>query len=390
MNVKKYRAADSQQAMRLIQQQHGPDAVVLGCHQVPGGVEFVVAVEDGADSEPAVQKEAAAAGREPEGERHFSGSEPRVAWSQDAELLSLKQELDSVRSMLERHFSGQVWQSMSQGRPGCESAMELLAEMGIDPGIGERLAAQLPPGELPSIQREIIRSALLQALPVAPPPTSGPVALVGPPGSGKTTTLAKVAAQQVLAGGRENIALLTTDTARVGAQEQLQVYGRILQVPVHVATSLSEAVKTYRLLCKKTLLLVDTTGLSFRDERGLETLEKMVAAMPGLAVYLTLPADTESHALGEIAEAYARLAPRGAVLTRLDEAVRLGGLLSLLVQRRLPVVWCANGRRVPRNLFAGDAGKLVAMAMRLGREFSEPAAAVAPTARTGSRVNAVI
>ena len=173
----------------------------------------------------------------------------------------------------------------------------------------------------------------------------------------------------MLTHGRSGIAILTTDTARVGAQEQLRAYGRILQVPVHVASNAEEAVKTYRLLCKKNLVLIDTAGISFRDKHGISELQGLLAGMQDVQVFLTLPADAENYVQSEIIDAYSSLNAQGAVLSRIDEAMRLGGAVSNLIQHRLPLVWCANGPRVPQNLSAADAGKLINMAVRMAKAF---------------------
>ncbi len=426
MQVKKYRAADSQQAMRMVRAAHGPDAVILDFHTVDGGVEVVVSLDDNAEhsglaSQIAVTETAAqqmarkitqqfSPAVEPRRERTAldalldrqkknaelpcgQGNErqnlgasttqgpaghvateipmqsPQLAWSQKDELLTLKQELSSMKSMLMDQLKGHNWQQASFQAPEQRELNSYLASLDLDPSLGRRLCAEIPADENDTLQREILKMLLIKQLPVMTPPSSGAVCLVGPQGAGKTTTIAKIAAQHVLNHGRDSIAILTTDVARVGAQEQLRAYGRILQIPVHTAGDLEEAVKTYRILRKKQLVLIDTAGMSFRDSRGISELQQLTAAMQDVQVFVTVPADAEAYVQSEIIDAYAPLAPQGAVVTRIDEAMRLGGVISNLIQHRLPVAWCANGPKVPQNLSAADGAKLVNMAVRMARAF---------------------
>jgi flagellar biosynthesis protein FlhF len=427
MQVKRYRAADSQQAMRLVRAAHGPDAVILDCHTVEGGVEVLVSLDEGAEatssSAPSFAEQArspqqlaqqisrqfgtaSAKGKEktaldallerqqkakevsgqtqvlsaqslsrpkPQNERqNTSGGStqaPHIAWSQQDELFTLKQDLASMKSMLMGQLKGHNWQQASFHAPEQSGLNDFLAALDIDPALGKRLASEIPAEESDGLQREMLQMLLSKQLPVMTPPRSGAICLVGPQGAGKTTTIAKIAAQYVLTHGRDGIAILTTDVARVGAQEQLRAYGRILQIPVHSAGDLEEAVKTYRILRKKTLVLIDTAGISFRDTQGINELQRLTSAMQDVQVFLTLPADAEAYVQSVIIDAYAGLSPRGAVVTRIDEAMRLGGILSNLIQHRLPVAWCANGPKVPQNLSSADAAKLVNMATRMARAF---------------------
>lgn len=408
MQVKKYQATDTQQAMRLVRAAHGPDAVILDCRSVAGGVEVVVSLDGMLETSMAAapassfaalqQTRSPASEREPtaldalfnrrkkaeeEITQHSSPPapsaasdsnrpaviEPQMVWSQNEELRTMKQEMTSMKSMLMDQLKGHNWQQANHQAPEHQELNDFLSAMDIDPALGKRLCAEIPADESVTVQREMLKMLLVNKLAVKAPPSSGAICLVGPQGAGKTTTIAKIAAQYVLTHGRSDIAILTTDSARVGAQEQLRAYGRILQVPVHVATDPDEAVKTYRLLRKKKLVLIDTAGISFRDKQGISELNQLVSGMQDVQVFLTLPADSENYVQSEIIDAYSSFNAQGAVLTRIDEAMRLGGAMSNLIQHRLPLVWCANGPRVPQNLSAADAGKLVNMAVRMTKVF---------------------
>ena len=408
MNVKKYRAADSEQAMRMIRAAHGPDAVILDCQSVPGGVELVVSWDEQlAETAAAPVRQDISQGREntaleallarrekreeteltkpSDPPRQNFGKGPQLAWSENDELHVMKQELAAMKSMLMSQLKDHNWQQLSTEQPRHQGSNGLLEAMDVEPRIAEQLQRELPPDQSEAVQREALKILLSRRLPVATPPSQGAICLLGPQGAGKTTTIAKLAAQHVMRHGRDNIALLTTDSARVGAQDQLRAYGRILQVPVHGAGTISEAARTFRLLEKKALVLIDTSGLSFRDREGLNEMEKLLSVMPRLQCYLTLPADVEAYVQSEIIDAYSRFDLQGVVISRIDEAMRLGGLLSNLIEHRLPAVWCANGPKVPQNLSPADATKLVSIAMRMARGFipAPRVAAPAPAQRVG-------
>lgn len=369
MNVKKYRAANSQQAMRMIRAAHGPDAIVLDCLSIAGGVEFVVSWDEhgvATDSELTKNTDAVTP---PHRESENIGAEPKVVWSQSDELLAMKQEFAEMKSMLHGQLKEHTRQDAAYQAPQQQPLQAFLADIDIEPQVAKQITAAIPGGESDAIQREMAKVLITKQLVSEAPINSGAICLVGPQGSGKTTSIAKIAAQYVKIHGRENIALITTDTARVGAQEQLRAYGRILQIPVHSAATNDEAIKTFRILSSKALVLIDTAGVSFRDTAGMAQLNSLLSNLQGVSTYLTLPADVEAYVQNEIIESYSALSLQGVLLSRIDEAIRLGGAVSNLIKHGLPLTWISNGPRVPRNLSVANSEKLVNMAVRMAKVF---------------------
>ncbi|MBD2858447.1 flagellar biosynthesis protein FlhF [Spongiibacter sp. KMU-158] len=409
MNVKKYRAANSDQAMRMIRRAHGSDVAILDCYNVPGGVEVVVSLDEistaplelpnsqasfKAHMNEAREHEAQAdsissaaakggeqkanairaqlkqqMGDDARSDNAVERQTPQLAWSQDQELLAMKQELAAMKSMLLGQLKEQDWHQASQKQPAQRELNRFMEAIDLDPAVARNIAKEIPEQEDIRLQREMLKALLINKLPIMTPPSRGAIAFVGPQGAGKTTTIAKIATQHVMRHGRDDIAILTADMHRVGAQEQLRAYGNILQIPVYSAASNEEAAKTFRLLQNKSLVLVDTTGLSFRDKAGLTELENLLGQLPGVNRFLVLPSDSEAYVQSEIINAYSALSPSGAVLSRLDETMRLGASLSNLIQHRLPVVWCSNGPKVPNNLSSANAEKLVNLAIKMARPF---------------------
>jgi len=361
--------SDSSQAMRRVSEELGAEASILSCRRVEGGVELIVSVDDSASAtlQQADAKPAADVQRPP------GNTRPRlqVASSQSEELRMLKRELDASRRTLEREMNAQDWAVEGVKKPSHSIALQICEALDIAPRIGAALARKVPAKESPDVQREMIRSLLRRQLKSIPTPAEGVTALVGPPGAGKTSTIAKIAAEFVRTGRRNDIALITTDNTRIAAQEQLRVYGDIFQVPVHTANSADEAARILKILGNKQYILLDTAGIGFRDRDGIDSLGSLIASLPDIDVLLTLPADREAYVLEEIIDAYSQLPITGVVATHLDEAVRIGGLISMLIKKRLPTVWISDGAQVPGNLTAATSAALVSQAFSLAREFKK-------------------
>jgi flagellar biosynthesis protein FlhF len=178
----------------------------------------------------------------------------------------------------------------------------------------------------------------------------GVYAVIGTTGVGKTTSIAKLAARAALQFGPESVGLVTTDTFRVAAREQLETFGQIMGVRVASATDAQSLTEALAALATRRLVLVDTAGMGQRDPRLPEQLARLAAADTGVTTLLALPANAASSAMQEIVDAFRTAQPAGCILTKTDEATSLGGALSVLIRSGLPLAYVANGQRVPEDL----------------------------------------
>lgn len=366
MKIKKFRAADSQQALRQIREEIGPDAAILACYAVPDGIEFLVTSEPVSMETAVTQRSRSPVELAPGVTPHpafamrrnidtlmdtrAAAAEPAVTSSAavevarvDADLISLRSELGSMRNLLESHL-----QLVARQQPAAAASTLSAALMA---------ALEAAPGDLPM---QPMAQRLADALPVRALPQAGVIAFVGPAGAGKTSLLARLATQLALAGGGEQIALISTDAGRIGAQEQLKAYGRLLQVPVHVAHDARSLSYLLTLLQRKTWVLIDTAGIASHDEQGRAELAELLAACPQAEVILTLPADAAADVQDAVASAFAPLPLTGLALTRLDEARRLDASLAVAIRQRLPLTWCSHDATQPQAVQAADADALVA------------------------------
>ncbi len=390
MQIKRFFAEDMRQAIRKVERELGPEAVILSNKKVPGGIEIVAAMdfddallgkELGNLTSPAPQlpdeprlpsKDAAAASvaasatsqaQAPHRDSNY--------WSQEPSLMQIHTELAQLRNLLERQMSGLAWGDEARRHPARAKIIRDLVELGLDVELGRSIASRVPDdlsaqlGWIKAIETLIADVVVANDDVLA---RGGVVALVGPTGVGKTTTIAKLAARYALRHGRKRVALVTIDNYRIGAHEQLRTYGRIMDVPVYTVKSPEEMRGTLDDLVDKDLVLIDTAGMSHRDQRIHDQFTILAAAQPNIKTYLVLAATTQLRGLSEIVQVFKGLSLQGGVLTKLDETAQLGGALSAVITHRLPLLYLSDGQRVPEDLHVARAKNLVYRAVALQRQ----------------------
>ncbi len=193
----------------------------------------------------------------------------------------------------------------------------------------------------------------------------GMIALVGPTGAGKTTTIGKLATRYVLEHGSAGVALVTTDSYRIGAHEQIKTFGRILDVPVRVVDENNPLDQVLQSLRSKRLVLIDTAGMNTRDPAGQEQLEMLQNSGVRMKKLLVLSTSSQKVLMEQ---AYANLAPlglNGMILTKVDEAGSLGEALALSVEKQLRVAYVCEGQRVPDDIEVAQRRDLISRAVVL-------------------------
>ena len=275
-----------------------------------------------------------------------------------------------MRRMLESQLEQLAWNERTRRTPVIAEMLRELTEMGISQELATRLAEQLPEGiDLASARRFAI-TGLSQYLRVAGPrwqEDGGRVALVGATGAGKTTSLAKLAVRWVLRHGARDLALVAADSVRIGAQEQLQSLGQLLGVPVFAPDGFGGLSVLLAQLTRFRLVLIDTPGTSVRDPQLAARLTVLANSASRLESALVLPANTQAGAIEEAVKRFAPANPSCCLLTKVDEAASLGGLLSVLIRHRLAVAYVSGGQRVPEDLAPARALDLVSQAVQLAR-----------------------
>ena len=187
----------------------------------------------------------------------------------------------------------------------------------------------------------------------------GIYALLGPTGVGKTTTIAKIASRFVLKHGNQDIALVSTDTYRIGGHEQLRIYGKILGVEVFAAKDAQDLQQTLEKLQDKKLILIDMAGLSQKDKMVNSQLDMLCEASRDIKKIICLNASGTLDTLNNVSKAFASRGLDGCIITKADEAIGLGGVINVILQNKLKVLYLTNGQRVPEDITLVDKIALI-------------------------------
>lgn len=367
MITRNFKAKDMKQAMRDIGRELGSEAVILSNTKVGSGVEVLATIDYDAD----MFRKQIANPNDKYNYNHLLAKNSdskvnkiipaKIATLSDAEyiapvdstLVEIQSEISDLKKLMESQLSGFAWGDEMRRNPLRAKLTRNLIELGLTPSLCKNIANKIP-GDI-NIKEAWERAVkiLIDEVSVVDNrvlETSRIVTLIGPTGVGKTTTIAKLAARAVLQHGKENIALITTDCYRIGAQEQLRTYGRILNIPVYTVKNENELTETMALVKKKDLVLIDSAGMSHRDER----LESQLAMLGNISskkrkTFLVMSAATQYESLNETVRTYSKNID-GCVLTKLDEAVNLGAVISSVVENKLPIAYVSDGQRVPEDI----------------------------------------
>ena len=385
MNVKRIVAKTSREAMRQLRDALGPDAVILANRQVEGGVEVLaMPAEDIASMAPpavdlpqaeAPARAAAAPGQgEPEGAPAVAFKRrliERVAVpSADSAQLaqSVISEIKAMQTRLESQLADIVWRDLPGRDPAAAAVMRDMLGAGFSATLARELMESLPKGEVEQAQAWM-RNTLMKRLEIMQNEADlldegGVFALMGPTGAGKTTTTAKLAARFVVRHGADKLALLTTDSYRIGGHEQLRIYGKILGVTVHAVRDAADLKLALSELRNKHTVLIDTVGMSQRDRAVAEQVEMLYQAGKPIKRLLLLNATSHGDTLNEVVQAYQTRGLDGCVLTKIDEAASLGPALDCAIRHQLTVHYLATGQRVPEDLHLPNRQYLIHRAFK--------------------------
>jgi flagellar biosynthesis protein FlhF len=464
MNVKKFTAPTSREALRKVREALGPDAVILSNRQADGMVEILALANDDAASlampaphspmaepAPSLDFDAALAQRsqrlDARLEPHFDTEAPRSApfqapapqpaqrqmqampqatqqpprrvvaspasyasktaaapasmpaqprapqldaeqvsamvatavasakQSAAAEMQNMMSEIRAMRGMMQTQLAEIAWGSTQAREPQKAAVLREMLAAGFSASLARYLIDKLPAGRDAADSMRWIKTVLTRNLSAmanedALIDQGGVFALVGPTGVGKTTSTAKLAARCVMRHGPDKLALITTDAYRIGAHEQLRIYGKILGVMVHSVKDEADLRIALKELRNKHTVLIDTVGVSQRDQMVTEQVSMLQGAGADVKRLLCLNATATQETLSEVVRAYQGSGLAGCIMTKLDEAAAIGNVLDVVIRQKLNLFYVSNGQRVPEDLHLADPAYLIDRAFKLKRDVA--------------------
>lgn len=401
MNIRKFTAASAREALKEIRSELGEEAVILSNRKTEHGVEIHAMANDEmvrlssastpvlkhpakpktvdiasvyqayeaeeADDEPFLKLgnkakpqpvmppaqpvvQPAVQSAEPVEEALIS-KPPQPFISTPAGEAAILGEIKSMHSMLQKQIETLSWNNVQQRDPQRAGILRRMLNAGFSTLLARQLLDKMPAGNEKGeswIKQVLKRNLRVAGIDDDIVVRGGVYALIGPTGVGKTTTTAKLAARAVVRYGADKVALLTTDSYRIGAYEQLKIYGKILGVAVHAVKGADDLRLTLAALRHKHLVLIDTVGMGQRDERVVEQGDMFDAA--GVQRLLVLNSTSGGDTLEDVVRMYYSNKVIGCIATKLDEAANLGAILDVVVRHRLVMYFMANGQRVPEDL----------------------------------------
>ncbi|MFT4938287.1 MAG: flagellar biosynthesis protein FlhF [Paraglaciecola sp.] len=413
MKIRRFYGKDMREALKQVKDELGGDAVIMSNKKLADGIEIVAAYDKepiikqpvarnkaeyttqpqvktptlseiigdtGPDSLKALlEKQAKQSDMTPVNkiaDTNRSPAKPHQAngTSTDNHAINeLREELSSLRNVLQFQVGGLIEQNSKRNHPLHGYLVSLLEQMGISSSLAEEVVSYAPASADERQSWLFLLKLLANRLQTKNDDilsTGGVVALMGPTGTGKTTTIAKLAAQAAQKYGADQVALITTDSYRIAAFEQIATYGRIIGCAVKKAQSAGEISDLLYQFRHKRLVLIDTAGFGQRDSRLIKQLDTLNQNSCGtMKKYLVMQANCQYQVMQQTIKAYQKIALHGCIFTKLDECFSLGEAVSVAIEHKLAISYVTDGQRVPEDLRVAEAKYLISGAAKLYKKY---------------------
>ena len=363
MKVHRFIGQTARQSLSRVREGLGPDAMVLSNRSVGDEVEIMACSEQ--DYITAISMHSPTPPPSP-----YLNKEVRSSTEDQDNILELMTEIRIMRDSLETQLSEMDWIGRQQRHPSKAGILKELLAAGLSPSLARYLTEKNTlKNSTVEAGIEWAKNMLTRNLDVYPAvddllDEGGVYALVGPTGVGKTTTIAKLAARCVMRNGPGKLALITTDSYRIGAHEQLNIYGKLLGVMVHIVKDEVDLRIALDELKNKHTILIDTVGMSQRDQMVAAQIAMFTGTQIPIKRLICLNTSSTIDTLNEVVNAYRGSGLAGCILTKLDEAASISGALDVVLRQKLKIFYIATGQRVPEDLQVPDARQLVEQAFK--------------------------
>jgi flagellar biosynthesis protein FlhF len=427
MNIKRFFGKNSREALSQVRKELGEDAIILSNRSMNGGNEIMAFMEEDMhamiakqadqaeqgnskidednepktllslvnkknrtqDSEISVDKTKAISSKVEKSEeiKHdktkkkntplessSDTTNQQVSGQQMAEMLN---EMRAMRRVVESQLTTISWSNILQRDPIKSNILNTLLAAGFSASQSRQLTERLPADLDNDKASAWIKTTLAKNLITVEDETEvldqgGIFALIGPTGVGKTTTMAKLAARYVMKHGTQDLGLITTDAYRVGGYEQLRIYGKILGVMVHAVKDEADLKIALGELKNKHTILIDTVGVSQRDQMVAEQISMFSSTNTPIKRLLCLNATSTGETLADVIKAYKGKGLDGCIITKIDEAATIGNVLDVVIREKIKLYYTTNGQRVPEDIHLANKQQLIEHALELSSARSWP------------------
>jgi len=417
MNIRRFFGKNSREALTIVRQELGDDAVILSNRAVAGGNEIMafreVEMNAMVNATPAhttselsettpwlsllkknaseQQQSVTAASMDNtvktsnprqtplnhdlDAHNNLQANKSNAATSK--QMVWMLKEMRSMRNVIESQLATIAWGNIQQRDPIKSEVLSGLLGARFSPALSRYLAEKLPSNLDSKKAQAWVKYILSKNLNTIENEAEildqgGVFALIGPTGVGKTTTTAKLAARYVMKHGTQNLGLITTDAYRVGGHEQLRIYGKILGVVVYAVKDETDLALALNELKNKHTILIDTVGVSQRDRMVTEQIALLSSSKATIKKLLCLNATNTGETLTDVISAYKGKGLDGCIITKLDEAVTIGNTLDVIIREKLKLYYTANGQRVPEDINLANKIALIELALNSKSPASRP------------------
>lgn len=363
MAPQRFLGTTTSDALKQVRQEVGADAIVLSTRDTPKGIE-IIAISPAAIS--AMSGTAAASPATP------VQRPAQEATSQD-KLFTL---LSEVKELIRSRVAASEWASISESDVDAAEALRMMLNAGfsedVSGSVADEFKAQQSVRHTPLAERlqSLVEQRVSRVDPIETFDRGGIFPLIGSTGVGKTTVAAKIAARCALRYGRDNVALLTTDTFRIGAQDQIRVYSRIIGIPMAAVSDSDDLAKKLEEFSNRKVVLIDTAGMGQRDMKMLEQIKLLKSGAENAHHILVLSSTANLSTLEDVILMYSQALRQdrdsnihSVIITKTDEAAQIGPVLDCVIRHHLPLLFLANGQQVPEDLSPADIPYLVYRAL---------------------------